>query len=66
MCINVIRQQQQEDEMLARVTGLVFKEALRQVGLAVFNATQKGVGLPAACKCLNTGNSRGSRAQLIH
>lgn len=66
MCINVIRQQQQEDEMLARVTGLVFKEALTQVGLAVFNATQKGVGLPAACQCLNTGNSKGSRAQLIH
>lgn len=52
--------------MLARVTGLVFKEALIQVGLAIFNATQKGVGLPATRQCLNTGNSRGSREPLIH
>lgn len=66
MCINMMSQQQQEDEMLARVTGLVFKEAPIQVGLAVFNATQKGVGLPATCQCLNAGNRPGSRVPLIH
>lgn len=66
MCINVISQQQQADEMLARITSLVFEEALIQVGLAVFNAAQKGVGLPATCQWLNTGTSRGSREPLIH
>jgi len=52
--------------MLATVIGLVFKEVLIQIGLKIFDATQKGVGLPTTSQCLNTGNSRGSREPLIH